>query len=282
MATTIDRGRVEALVRSALASLSPAANTPTLLDGGGAVMLPAERGELAGQAYDADTLRTLLDSTPARIGVGRSGTRYRTSTLLRFRADHAAAKDAVMSEVDKDLIARLGFLELSTQATSKRHFLERPDAGRALSPEGKAALLAGATRSPQVQICYGDGLSAAAINAHVESFHQALVAALAARQIRAGRAVFARYSRVKVMDEIARLVDAEACVFACGERPGLGFSDSLSAYYIYRPGQGATDANREVTSNINPRGLTPPAAAEIVADQLARILRDRRSGVVMT
>ena len=28
--------------------------------------------------------------TPARIGLGRSGTRYRTETMLRMRADHAA------------------------------------------------------------------------------------------------------------------------------------------------------------------------------------------------
>lgn len=285
MAEHIDRSRVEALVRSALAQLSPSPSnvqTPLLLDGAGAVMMPPERGELAGQAYDADTLRALLDSTPARIGVGRSGTRYRTGTLLRFRADHAAAKDAVMSEVDKDLVARLGFLELATQATSKRHFLERPDAGRALSAAAREALAQNAPRAPQVQLCYGDGLSAAALNSHLEAFHQALVAALGQRGLRAGKPVFVRYSRVKVMDEIARLLDAETCVFACGERPGLGFSDSLSAYYIYRPGTGATDANREVTSNINPRGLPPAKAAETVADALVRILRERRSGVVMT
>src|SRR4029079_2472846 len=111
-----------------------------------------------GNAYDADTLRTLVASTPARVAVGRAGTRYRTATLLRFRADHAAAKDAVMSEVDKDLVARLGFVELSSQATSKRHFLERPDAGRALSPESRQLLVAKCQAQPQVQLCYGDGL----------------------------------------------------------------------------------------------------------------------------
>ncbi len=65
---------------------------------------------------------------------------------------------------------------------------------------------------------------------------------------------FVRRSRVKIMDEIARLVGAEAALFVCGERPGLGFADSLSAYYIYQPAAGATDADREVISNINPRG----------------------------
>jgi ethanolamine ammonia-lyase small subunit len=102
-----------------------------------------------------------------------------------------------------------------------------------------------------VQVIYGDGLSAAAINEHLESYHRALESELAAAGLRQGTPFFVRHSRVKVMDEIARLVDAEAALFVCGERPGLGFADSLSAYYIYRPGAGATDANREVISNIN-------------------------------
>ena len=136
-------------------------------------------------------------------------------------------------------------------------------------------------RGPQVQVCYGDGLSAAAINAHLEAFHGALMPALTARGLRLGTPVFVRHSRVKVMDEIARLVDAEACVFTCGERPGLGFADSLSSYYIYRPASGATDADREVISNINPRGLEPTKAAQAVAEACARILAAKKSGVVL-
>ena len=64
-------------------------------------------------------------------------------------------------------------------------------------------------------------------------------------------------------------------------RPGLGYSDSLSAYYIYRPGQGATDANREVISNINPRGIEPARGAKLTADAIQRILRERKSGIVL-
>src|SRR6185369_5177424 len=110
-----------------------------------------------------------------RAGVERTGTRYKTNTLLRFRADHAAAKDAVMSEVDDKLVARLGLVELTTRAPDKRIFLERPDAGRALSDESKQRLAEKCVKGPQVQVCYGDGLSAAAINSHLEAFHGALM-----------------------------------------------------------------------------------------------------------
>ena len=126
---------------------------------------------------------------------------------------------------------------------------------------------------------YGDGLSAAALNQHLETYHRALMTELAKVGLPLGTPMFVRHSRVKVMDEIARLTDCEAALFVCGERPGLGFADSLSAYYISRPGTEATDANREVISNIKPRGLEPARAARLTAAALQRVLRDRRSGV---
>ncbi len=278
MEPLLDRSRIERLVRTTLAELG---DKRAVESGDSGLMLSPDRGANLGAPFDADAMAAMLASTPARIGVGRAGTRYRTNTLLRFRADHAAAKDAVVSEVDGKLVARLGLVELTTRAPDKRVFLERPDAGRALSDEGKRLLAEKCARGPQVQVCYGDGLSAAAIDAHLEAFHGALMPALAARGFRVGTPVFVRRSRVKVMDEIARLVDAEACVFTCGERPGLGFADSLSSYYIYRPQSGATDADREVISNINPRGLEPVRAAETVAEACARILAAKKSGVVL-
>jgi ethanolamine ammonia-lyase small subunit len=275
----IDRSKIEALVRAALGQSGATAPVAS----GDALVIPPDRGVNLGAPFEPATLQQQLASTPARIAVGRTalGTRYRTNTLLKFRADHAAAKDAVTSEVEPGLIEKLGFFEVQTKATDKKHFLIRPDAGRALSDAAKAEIQKRCAKSPQLQIVYGDGLSAAAINAHLESYHRALEPALASAGIRAGTTFFVRHSRVKVMDEVARLVDAEAALFVCGERPGLGFADSMSAYYIYKPGTGATDANREVISNINPRGVDPVKAAGLTAEAIARVLRDKRSGVVM-
>ncbi|HWE26538.1 MAG TPA: ethanolamine ammonia-lyase subunit EutC [Polyangia bacterium] len=278
MEPLLDRSRIERLVRTTLEQLGD--KRSVVDDGESGLLLPPDRGVNL-SPFDADAMAAMLRSTPARIGVGRAGTRYKTNTLLRFRADHAAAKDAVVSEVDAKLVARLGLVELTTRAPDKRIFLERPDAGRALSDDGRARLADKCVKAPEVQVCYGDGLSAAAINAHLEAFHGALMPALQARGFRVGTPLFVRRSRVKVMDEIARLLDAEACVFTCGERPGLGFADSLSSYYIYRPATGATDADREVISNINPRGLPPTKAAHAVADACARILAAKKSGVVI-
>ncbi|HEY2731815.1 MAG TPA: ethanolamine ammonia-lyase subunit EutC [Polyangia bacterium] len=282
----IDRTRIEAMVREALRKQTSAtpvkpSDTALPLDSGGTLLLTPDRGVNIGEPYDPRVMPSILAATPARVAVGRAGTRYRTNTMLRFRADHAAAKDAVLSEVDAALLRRLELFEIASRAPDKAIFLQRPDLGRALSDEARVELGKRIGKAPRLVVIYGDGLSAAAINQHLPEFHGALVAALAARGLAHAPAFFVRHSRVKIMDEIARLTGAEAAVFICGERPGLGFADSLSAYFIYQPAAGATDADREVISNINPRGRPPAEAARDVAAALERVLRDKKSGVVL-
>jgi ethanolamine ammonia-lyase small subunit len=281
----IDRARIEAMVRQALAKEAAGvgargARGAVSVESGGALLIGPDRGVNVGEPFDPRVMPGILAATPARVAVGRTGTRYRTNTMLRFRADHAAAKDAVMSEVDPEVLRKLDLFEVASRAPDKPTFLQRPDLGRALSDEARAELTRRLPRAPRVVIIYGDGLSAAAINQHLPEFHGSLMAALATRGIAHAPAFFVRRSRVKVMDEIARLTGAEAALFVCGERPGLGFADSLSAYYIYQPAAGATDADREVISNINPRGRPPAEAARDVAAALERVLREKKSGVV--
>ena len=50
-------------------------------------------------AQDGPAFCRLKAKTPARLGSGRAGHRYKTLTMLRFRADHAAAQDAVFAQV---------------------------------------------------------------------------------------------------------------------------------------------------------------------------------------
>ena len=283
MADTLDRGAIEAMVREALRKHSdPRAAVEhvaaaTLIHGGEVLLTPSVLPNPSAPA----SLKSLMAATPARVAVGRTGTRYTTSTLLKFRADHAAAKEAVMSEVKREILERLQFVEVRSQARDKKHFLQRPDAGRALSEEAKQIIAAKLPKGAQLQVIYGDGLSAEAINVNAEPLQQALIQQMQARSIRMNPPLFVHLSRVKIMDEVARLTECETCLFICGERPGLGFADSLSAYFIYRPATGATDADREVISNINPRGFPPAQAAVQIADSIVRILRDKKSGVIL-
>src|SRR3954470_15064605 len=144
----IDRSRIEALVRQALARQAGAApsavraggTTERVIESGGGLLITPDRGVNIGEPFDPRVMPGLLAATPARVAVGRTGTRYRTNTMLRFRADHAAAKDAVLSEVDPELLHKLGMFEVASRAPDKAIFLQRPDLGRALSDQARAEL----------------------------------------------------------------------------------------------------------------------------------------------
>ena len=80
----------------------------------------------------------LKSYTDARIALGRSGGSLPTSELLKFRKDHALAKDAVWTELDVNLLEReieglqLSTVKLASQATDRLSFIKRPDLGRKL------------------------------------------------------------------------------------------------------------------------------------------------------
>ena len=85
------------------------------------------------------TLADVRARTPARILTGRAGPAYRTTTWLELRSDHAAARDAVRTELDLNgdlgapFVAEWGLFEVATLAHTKEEFLLRPDLGRSLS-----------------------------------------------------------------------------------------------------------------------------------------------------
>ncbi|HXU03473.1 MAG TPA: ethanolamine ammonia-lyase light chain EutC, partial [Polyangia bacterium] len=116
---TVDRSRIEAMVREALKRDQGAGAAERPVESAGALLISPDRGVNVGEPYDPPVMARLLASTPARVAVGRVGPRYHTNTMLRFRADHAAAKDAVMSEVDPELLARLGMFEVASKAPDK-------------------------------------------------------------------------------------------------------------------------------------------------------------------
>src|SRR5947207_11247954 len=82
-----------------------------------------------------DLIQKIRDRTPARVLVDRAGAAYRTSTQLELRQAHAAARDAVSTELDleRDLgtkfVAQWDLFEASTTARNKDEFLLRPDFG---------------------------------------------------------------------------------------------------------------------------------------------------------
>jgi ethanolamine ammonia-lyase small subunit len=217
--------------------------------------------------------------TTARIGAGRVGSRLRTETLLKLREDHAAARDTVLRNVDPELLLRLGLYQLQSRCRSREEHITRPDLGRRLCEESKAAVLTMCEKNVDVQIIVSDGLSSKAIEANTENILGILSDGLAARGIRVGRTFFVRYGRVAIEDEVSEILHAKLVCILIGERPGLGTAESMSAYICYNAKMGQTESRRTVVSNIHAKGIPAVEAGAYIVDLVEKMLQQKASGL---
>ena len=229
---------------------------------------------------DPELAAVLRSRTSARIAIGRAGTRSPTLNLLELRADHAAARDAVLSEVPPDFaLYTNSAVSVSTRAADRREHLLRPDLGRLLRPEDEDKIRQLADRGCDVLVAFGDGLSSEAVTAQVPALLPALFAGLALENVgRVCGPVMVRHARVGLMNQLGELAQASVVILLVGERPGLSTSRSLSAYLGWEPRPGKTDADRNVVSNIHEEGLPAHLAGAQVAKWAVAMLRQRSSG----
>ncbi len=228
---------------------------------------------------EPEKFRKLKEKTPARLGSGRAGARYQPLTMLRFRADHAAAQDAVFSQVSEDFAAKNGMTEVSTKCQSKEEYLTRPDHGRCFDEENQRKIRAAIPGTPRVQIVVGDGLSSAAIMANAMDCLESIREGLKIRGIDAGTPIFVRYCRVGAGDAIGDVTGCELVCMLVGERPGLVTDKSMSAYITYHPRTGVSESARTVVSNIHAQGTPAVEAGAHIAGLIETILKKKVSGV---
>ncbi len=228
---------------------------------------------------DAEAFRNLKAKTPARLGCGKAGARYKTLTMLRFRADHAAAQDAVFSQVPEDFAQKNGMTAVQTQCTSKDEYLTRPDKGRRFDEKNAQIIRSAIPGSPKVLIVVGDGLSSAAITANAQACKAAIKDGLKRRNIGVGPDLFVRYCRVGAGDAIGDITGCELVCMLVGERPGLVTDKSMSAYITYKPHTGVSESARTVVSNIHSQGIPAAEAGAYIAELIEKILAKKVSGV---
>lgn len=217
--------------------------------------------------------------TPARLGVGRAGARYKTITMLRVRADHAAAQDSCFSHVAEEFIAQNGYLPVQTLCQDKDEYLTRPDHGRRFDAENQAVIQKTLGQNPRVALVVGDGLSSAAIEANAVDCAQAIRAGLKTYGLEAGPPLFIKYCRVGASDHIGDLTGAEVVCLLVGERPGLVTAESMSAYLTYKPHIGIPESKRTVVSNIHRQGTTAVEAGAHIAELIKTMLDKKASGI---
>ena len=225
-----------------------------------------------------DAYYELKQYAPCRLGIGKAGARYKTLPVLEFRAAHSAAQDAVFTDVDPEVVEKLGLFSVQTKCDCKDTYLTRPDLGRILSDEAVETLKAKCKKAPTVQIYVSDGLSSAAVAANTADVLPAILQGLKSYGIEAGTPFFVKYGRVGVMDQISEITGADVTCVLIGERPGLITAESMSAYIAYKATVGMPEARRTVVSNIHKDGTIPAEAGAHIADIIKKILEAKASG----
>lgn len=234
---------------------------------------------LVKDARDKQSYLAMKAKTPARLGIGRAGARYRTATMLRVRADHAAAQDAVFSDVSEEFIKKNGFVFVQTMCKDKDEYLTRPDLGRRFDTKELDVIRNTSKDHAKVMIIVGDGLSSSAIEANVENMIPAIKQGLQMHGITIGPILFIKYARVGAMDSIGEVTGSDVICMLVGERPGLVTSESMSAYIAYKPRHGLAEAKRTVISNIHKGGTTAVEAGAHAAELMIKMLEKKASGI---
>ena len=229
--------------------------------------------------HNPDALKAMKKSTSARIAAGRAGPRYLTSTLLRFRADHAAAMDAVFTDVSEDWLKQNSLPSFRTKCEDKDMFLTRPDLGRSFTKEEVDKIKVHVGTNNQVVIYIADGLSTMAVITNAMDTYKAICDGLARHNIKPSAPFFVQYGRVGSQDIISEAVGAEVVVVLTGERPGLLTAESISAYMTYKATVNMPEARRTVISNIHKGGTPAVEAGSYISDIIIKMLDQKASGL---
>lgn len=230
----------------------------------------------------------LKEMTDARVALGRFGAGLPTRATQSFLLDHARAREAVWSMVDRaglaERVAEMGMssVMVESRAADRGTYVRRPDLGRQLSETSRARLekLRGDTPS-DIAIVVADGLSSSAVETNAVSLIALLAARLRDRHLTLAPVVLADQGRVALGDPVGEALGAKLTIMLIGERPGLSAADSLGAYITFNPKTGTPDSKRNCISNIRDGGLSSPIAAQAIVDLVLSMIRTGISGVAL-
>lgn len=256
---------------------TPLAGDESLTD---IAMIPEEEICLVENPRNKEALMRLKRSTPARTATGRTGDREKTIITIRKMANLSAAVDAVWTPLNREFVSSLGYPVLKSMPQSKEEYLMRPDLGVILDDENMNLVRTQLQKNPDVQLIIGEGQSNQGLEKSMPELLPALLQGLQSNKINYGTPCFVEYTRVGIGDLIGQEVGAKVVCVILGERPGLLSWDGLGCYITYAPKVGILESKRTCVSNIQDNGGTPPAeAGAYIADLIARILKEGKSGV---
>lgn len=234
--------------------------------------------------------RHLMSRVPMAYGLENAGPRMANQVMRNLRLNMAIARAAAVSELRFEAFDDLDYRRIDSQASTLALHHSRPDTGATLSDECRANLK---PENNDIQIVVTDGLSAEAVHHNIEELLPVLEDGLRSRGYSLGQTMIAPHGRVRLAEDVARVVNARMVIVLLGERPGSDAesSRSLSAYLVYRledeetrqltaeySGVEAIAFEDTVVPNIYHGGIPPLEAGSLVAERAMQIFDNKAAG----
>ena len=137
----------------------------------------------------------LKQKTPARIGVGRAGARYKTATMLRF-GPTTRGSGLLLLHGGRGLCEEGRLCAGADPVQGQGRVPDPADKGRRFDEANQAVIRQTLGEKPRVALVVGDGLSSAAIEANALDCLEAIKGGLKAYGLEAGPALFVKFCRV--------------------------------------------------------------------------------------
>ena len=234
--------------------------------------------------------RHLMSRVPMAYGLENAGPRMANQVMRSLRLNMAIARAAAVSELRFEAFDDLDYRRIDSKASTLALHHARPDTGATLSDECREKL---APENNDIQIIVTDGLSAEAVHHNIEELLPVLEDGLRSRGYSLGQTMIAPHGRVRLAEDVARVVNARMVIVLLGERPGSDAesSRSLSAYLVYRledeetrqlaaeySGVEAIAFEDTVVPNIYHGGIPPLEAGSLVAERAMQIFDNKAAG----
>ena len=253
-----------------------------------------------GDLRTADALREEGESGLERLRAGGLDLGYGSggdaaappAVETRMEAIYAHARCALYAVLDDGVIKDVSphSLRVRTKASDREEYLAQPPSGELIRDEDVRQLTdLRASRVPQVQLVFSDGLNADALNENLRAVLPPLRRQLAEAGFHVGGVdVVIQHGRVRAGYHVGALLNPEAIIHFIGERPGTGLN-TLSAYLTYGrdpSGRSTWSPNLDHSATtavcgIHRQGKTPTAAVEELTRLIRRMLEMRCSGVAL-
>lgn len=243
------------------------------MKGNNLITLDSKEGIGIYDVFDYEGCKKIKESTSARVCVGRCGPRYRTETLLRFRASHASAMNAVCSSEDETVYECLGFLKVQTMAETKEDYISSPNLGAMLYEDTINFVKNVCIAAPDVQVIIAESFNSPAVTRNIRELYSIIHDGIKSKRYKTGDPVLVKYGKKAALDSLCEIINAKITILIVSEELGISSSGNIVCFIIHNKTQ-KSGFEKLIISNLHNSGISAAEAGRQVVNKINTVMKE--------